>query len=326
LTRRASSVTGRAFPWEGLDQERRNALLLYGAIGVVLVIAAALVAWGYYKDKIAPRHETVLTVGSRNFDVAFVERRVRANARIGNLGANSTLQDIVLNALKAIELEEVLRQTAKLQGMTVTDADIDNEIRVRLGLPSGVARNVFAAGYRSEVLRTGLPVKEYREIIAAQIIQERLTTQFQDAAPNQAEQVDAQIIKTKDEATIKDAKQRLDRGDKFNLTAASLSIDSSKDQGGELGWVTQAELTPKAGETLFSLPVGQVSDPVQDYNGWYIVLARDKQTRDVDGAQKQRIAAQTLDNTLQQTRVKVGSTSKITDRQVLDIGTKALKG
>ena len=326
MTRRASSVAGRTFPWEGLDQERRNALLLYGAIGVVLVIAAGLIAWGYYKDKVAPRHETVLVVGDRKFDVAFLERRVRANVRIGNLGANATIQNIVVSALQAIELEEELRQTAKLRGMTVTDADIDNEVRVRLGLPDGVARNVFAVGYRSEVLKTGLPVNEYREIIAAQIIQDRLTKEFEAAAPDQAEQVDAQIIKTKDEATIKDAKQRLDRGDKFNLTAASLSIDNSKDQGGELGWVTQAELTPKAGEALFSLPLGQVSDPIQDYDGWYIVLARDKQTRDVDAAQKQRIAAKTLDNTLQQTRVKVGSSNKITDQQILDIGTKALKG
>jgi parvulin-like peptidyl-prolyl isomerase len=324
LTRRASPVAGRTFPWEGLDEERRGALLLYGAIGFVLVFAAVLIGWGYYKDKIAPRHEAVLTVGNRNFDVRFIERRFKTNYLQGQFRTATSIQDAVVKTVQAIELEEMTRIVGREAGVYPSDDDIDNEIRSRLNLPEGVERNTFAAAYRQEVLRIGLPVNEYREVVASQIISTRLEAQYKDSIPDQLEQVDAQIIKVADEAKAKEAKARLDAGDKFNVTAASFSTDASKSSGGELGWIAKAELAPKAAEALFTIPIGQISDPILDRDGWYIVLARGREVRDVDAGHKQTIAQKTFDNSVQDARVRVGSKNRLTEEQILNIAQNVL--
>jgi parvulin-like peptidyl-prolyl isomerase len=307
-----------------MDEDRRGAVLLYGLIGLVVVFAAALIGYGYYKDKIAPKHETVLTVANRSFDLRFLERRVSANLKAGLLQGNSTLEQAVTTSLQGIELEEMTRVLGRAQGIYPTDAEIDNQIRTQLGLPDGIDRNTFAAAYRQELLQIGLPVSEYREIIAAQVISTKLQQQYQDAVPDQIEQVDAQIIKTADEATAKEAKAKLDAGDKFNVTASGYSTDDSKTSGGELGWVAKAELSPKEGDALFSLPIGQISDPIMDRDGWYIVLARDKQVRDVDADHKHTIAQKTFDNAIQDARAKVGSTNRLTEDQIVQVGRDVL--
>jgi parvulin-like peptidyl-prolyl isomerase len=320
LTRRASPVAGRSLPWEGLDEERRNALLLYGLIAFVVVFAGILIGWGYYKDKIAPKHVTVLTVGTRKFDYKFLERRVVANFKLGEAQPSSTLQDVVVATLQQIEIEELTRQAAKDQSITVTNDDIDNEIRSRIGLPSGIDRNTFAALYRQEVIKSGLPVSEYREIVSAQLIQTQLQKKFEDAVPDELEQVDAQFIKTKDEAAIKKAKQDLDGGAKFNLTALAYSIDDSKQSGGEVGWIARAEMPPKAAEALFTLPLNQASDPIQERDGWYIVLAQGREVQPVTPEHKQVIGVKTFDSVIQETRVRITSTNRLTEDQILSIG------
>ncbi len=320
MTRRASPVAGRSFPWEGMDEDRRNAVLLYALIGAVVLFAIGLIAWGYYSDRIAPKHETVLTVGNRKFDMAFLERRVLADLNNGNISPQSTLQDVVVTSLQSIELEELARVAGKAQGVTATDADIDADIRNRLGLQSDADRNTFAALYRQQVLKSGLPVKEYREIIAAQLIQRKFQDQFQQAVPNEGEQVDAQIIRTSAETTANTAKARIDAGEKFNLVALDASIDETKQSGGEIGWVTKGELTSKVAEALFSQPVGEVSKPVQDRNGWYILLARGRESRPIDTAQKSRIAARSYDNLIGDTREKSASTSRLSEDQIARIG------
>jgi PPIC-type peptidyl-prolyl cis-trans isomerase-like protein len=327
LTRRASPLAGRSFPWEGIDEDRRGAILLYGLIALVVIFAAALIGWGYYKDKIAPKHATVLTVGSRKFDLSFLERRVRLNLNTGKAPPNATLQDLVVATLQAIEVEEETRVAGKEAGVSPSDADIDNGIRAKLGLPDGVARDIFAAKYREDVLQCttpsscfGLPVSEYREIIAAQIVEQRLESQYKASLPDELEQVDASIIRTADEATAKQAKQRLDGGQTFDLTAAALSTDPSKNSGGKLGWIAKAELPPKAADTLFSLPFGQASDPIQDLDGWYIVLAAAKEVRSVTPDHKTAIAKDMFNITVNDTRTRIGTTNHLTQDQVAEIG------
>ncbi len=326
MTRRASPAEGRVFPWAGIDDEQRNALLLYGLIALVIAVAAALIGWGYYKDKIAPNHGTVLSVGKRSFDVSFLERRVRANLKTGQLQSAKTLQDAVVTSLQHLELEEVARQAAKDQGLTVTDAEIDNAIRDRLGLPDGVSRDKFAALYRQQVLQVGLPVSEYREIVVAQIVQEKLTKQFRDAVADEGEQVSAQIIKNADQSKIKEAKQKLDDGNKFNVTALQYSSDDSKNTGGELGWTARGEFSPVVGDALFALPLNKASDIIQDTDGWYIVLAQDKKVAPFESDQKDRIAAKTLDNVIQQSRARFGSKTRLTEEQIVTIGRHVLGG
>jgi peptidyl-prolyl cis-trans isomerase C len=58
--------------------------------------------------------------------------------------------------------------------------------------------------------------------------------------------------------------------------AKAVSLDSStKDQGGDLGTVSQAQLDPAFGTAAFGAANGKTFGPVQTKNGWHIGLVED---------------------------------------------------
>jgi hypothetical protein len=84
-----------------------------------------------------------------------------------------------------------------------------------------------------------------------------------DQVPNTAEQghLWSIIVATYDEAVA--VKQRADDGEDFKILAKELSIDTStKDNGGEMGWVPFDVLDTQFANIVSSLDIGVCSDPV----------------------------------------------------------------
>lgn len=72
----------------------------------------------------------------------------------------------------------------------------------------------------------------------------------------------------------------LAKGGNFAQIAAKESIDSSKSQGGDLGWFSATSMVKPFADALLTLKKGQVTPaPVQTQFGWHIIKLED--TRDV---------------------------------------------
>ena len=72
---------------------------------------------------------------------------------------------------------------------------------------------------------------------------------------------------------------QLKKGAKFEDLARKDSIDSSKEQGGELGWFTAANMVKPFADAVVSLKKGEVTPaPVQSQYGWHVIQLED--TRD----------------------------------------------
>lgn len=72
------------------------------------------------------------------------------------------------------------------------------------------------------------------------------------------------------------AKARAPGADFAALAKAQSDDIGSKNQGGDLGWLTEKAVSQKAFATaLFALQKGQVSDPVRTDEGWHVILLRD---------------------------------------------------
>ncbi len=315
MTRRARPLAGRAAPWTQIDPERRNAILLYGGISLVVLFALALVAYGYYEDRIAPKHETVLTVAGRQFDYAALERRVIADLKAGALAQSNSVQQAVLRTLDNMEREELLRRAGPAKGINVTDEDVDIQIHAQVGLQLNAPRDVFASLYRQELLKSGLTNSEYRENVKAHLIEQKLQAQALDAIPAEAEQVDLRLIVLSTPDAAKAAKDRLDKGESF--------------PAGQPGWVPRGALPSKVEDVLFSLPVGVNSEPIETPYGVYIVQARNKEVRPIDASGRNLVAKWTIEATIQETRDRVGSKiSPISQDQIANIDktVKALAG
>jgi peptidyl-prolyl cis-trans isomerase C len=82
------------------------------------------------------------------------------------------------------------------------------------------------------------------------------------------------VVKTEDEA--KKALARINGPETFEAVAKDVSLDTStKDQGGDLGTVSRAQLDPAFGAAAFGAATGATFGPVETKNGWHVGLVED---------------------------------------------------
>ncbi|MFO1089341.1 MAG: peptidylprolyl isomerase [Hyphomicrobiales bacterium] len=75
-------------------------------------------------------------------------------------------------------------------------------------------------------------------------------------------------------ATEKEAQaviDRLNKGESFEEVAKQVSLDGSKDYGGDLGYFTASEMVPEFSKAAFALKPGQISKPVKTSYGWHVI-------------------------------------------------------
>jgi parvulin-like peptidyl-prolyl isomerase len=315
LSHRPRFLTG-LFNFNEIDPERRGTLMLLGGLGVLVLFALVLIAFGYYNDRIKPRGETVFSVGNRDYDYAYLEKRVDADLASGEFQA-SDIQNSVASTVLKIQTEELVRLTAKEKGITVTDEEVEARMRTELNLTADSPRERFASAVQLELQNSGLSLSEYREIVRAHALEEKLREQLKSTVPAEGEQVDLLLLQTATREAAQAALDRINAGEEFQDVAQEVSLHSTKNVGGEFGWAPRG-LLPKSIEDVIFSQTGR-SQVVEDPLGFFILETRDKQTRPIDDTLKDRIVTAQLNDTLRAMRDSVGVTNSLTIGQVQDI-------
>ena len=84
---------------------------------------------------------------------------------------------------------------------------------------------------------------------------------------------------------LRQLKQRIENGDKFEDLARSHSEDpGSGSQGGNLNWTSPGDLVPQFQAVMDSLKLGEISEPFQTPFGWHIVQVQKR--RDLDNSEE----------------------------------------
>lgn len=137
--------------------------------------------------------------------------------------------------------------------------------------------------------------KLYVDLITSQLLGERLTEQLGDQMPTGGEQVRARHIlvsvaedasEADEQAALSEAislTQRLRSGEDFAELALQFSDDTgSGQQGGDLGFFPRGQMVTEFEEVAFSLPIGQISDPVRSQFGYHIIEVLEQQPGNPD--------------------------------------------
>ena len=102
---------------------------------------------------------------------------------------------------------------------------------------------------------------------------------------------------------LSELRARILQGEDFGELAAEYSDDTSKENGGELGWADPGTFVPQFESTMQTLEIGEVSEPFLSQFGWHIVQVMDR--RENDAAQdalakqaRQQIRSRKIDEEL----------------------------
>lgn len=209
---------------------------------------------------------TIATVNGQPISQSAFETQLE-----GSPASRGILQQMVQEAL--------INQYAKANNISVTDAEVaKREGDLEANYPNG--------SWASMLQARGLTEADVHKALREQIILDRALSKSVTVAPAQIktyfdknhaafdkpEQVTARHILVADLATANKVEALLKSGKNFAALAKQYSTDpGSKDKGGELGTFRRGQMVPSFDKAAFSLPIGQISQPVKSPFGYHII-------------------------------------------------------
>jgi peptidyl-prolyl cis-trans isomerase C len=123
----------------------------------------------------------------------------------------------------------------------------------------------------------GLSEADYRRTIEADLLYGKLQELSASRVPTTDEQVHARHILLETEEEAQTVLARLEAGEDFTSLAEELSTDeSTREDGGDLGWFPRGMMVPEFEEATFALQPGETSDIVQTSFGYHIILVEER--------------------------------------------------
>jgi parvulin-like peptidyl-prolyl isomerase len=192
-------------------------------------------------------------------------------------------------ALEEAILREVLRQEAERLGVAVDEAAIDArvaDVAERLGGDEALAQALETAAMSPEQLRRGAEHGLLREAVRERRFDDLTVTdaavrsfyrEHRDDLFTEPAAVRLSSILVRVEDVADEVLAKLAEGAAFAELARIYSRDAeSKDDGGMLGWITEASLPAPLAAAARELQRGEISDPVGGPGGWYVLKLHDR--------------------------------------------------
>ena len=245
----------------------------------------------------------------------------QAQAQLANVGP-SVLDQMIEDIL--------IRQGAGREGIVVTEEEVDQKIEELFGYernpptpaptpspaptatpfptPTPMSREEFERIYEQYMAQleetAGFTQADFRALVRDLLYREALQERIESRVPTAGEQVHARHILVEDEETARTVLERLRAGEDFSALAEEFSIDpGSKSEGGDLGWFTRGRMVKAFEDVAFSLPVGEISEPVQSEFGYHIIKVEGHETnREFDSQQLSQLQATAFDDWLAEAR------------------------
>ena len=255
-----------------------RAYLLAGIVGLVIV-AGLVIIFAFvqdYREEQARAGSAAITVGDRTYNLDYFARRLslfnRESVASSALAAVGFVGDQIID-------EETARRFASELGVSVTDDDVDNEIADGVGRSQG--------NFNDE---------EYRQIVEAQLLAQRVREKLTEDIPPDVEQVNYRQIAVATEEEARQVIDRLEAGEDFAELAREVSLDTqTRASGGDRGWVAKGGVAPVLEETLFALEPGAYSEPFQppinpsqppSSSGFFVFQVVEKEVRPLEDSQR----------------------------------------
>lgn len=279
--------------------------LLVGAIVGLVILAVAVIFFAFLRDYLEERSRpgsAAVTVGQTTFDLDYFARRLRLFVLENGLGSLVVQQPEVAVQLVAGELveEETLRTFAPELEVSLTAAELDEGLAERLGLEKSDPN--FPTAYQQELLRSGFSDQEYRQLVEADLLAEKVRERLGQNIAAEGEQVHYRQIRVSSQQEGEDIIGRLIKGEDFAELAKQLSLDTATAaNGGDVGWLARGQGDQELEDTLFALQPGQISNVFSRGGSLFFVFqVVERQVRPLDSDQREQVLDQNYREWLQE--------------------------
>ena len=268
----------------------------YGAVAVGMLIAVALGIVGYafgndYIEKQRRPGSTAIQVGDTKLRLDYFSHRLKMYVdQLSGQGADAAQPTTAVPSLSALLIQEqIVLSFADELKVSASEDEVKNAIGTRISSKPDDPN--FDLVFRQEVVRSQLSEDEYRRMVEASVLTDKLGIEFQKQVPKTAESAHYRQILLSSEAAAQAVRDELAKGGDFAALAKDKSLDSStKDKGGDVGWIPKGVLPPSIEELIFALDPKELTNiPVAQ--GMYVIemLAKDDK-HEVDASQKSNLA------------------------------------
>lgn len=271
-------MPGQAAERLARERERKNRRTAYIIAGIVVATVLTVFGVFYYQNLIAPFRKVVIKVDDVEIRMGYFIERCRFSG--------SDPWDM----LQVLATETAIKLEAPDYGINATEQDIDRELRL---IAVGGSENLtisepeFTEWYRQQLNDTGVSDEFYRGIIETQLLIDRLQEYVVQQTPTVVEHAYLHLITvmTYDEAV--EARSRLDAGESFATVAREMSLDASRENGGEIGWIPRG--ASQVYDVAFALNISEIKGP-SPYSPadsstpsfYYIIMVSGKEIRQAD--------------------------------------------
>lgn len=224
------------------------------------------------------------------FLISFYEQQLGQLQSSLSLVPQDTLDDLID--------DELIRQQAEEEGLTVTPAEVEQAITEdirqaltvapqepltgteQLPTPTPVSQEQIDEVYNSILDNMRLSDKSFRAIVERNLLRGKLQDLLAGRVPTTGLVANVQLIQTETEPNAVTAMERIKAGEDFAIVAQEVSTDTvTAEGGGNVGWVTTEQLSARYGEDLdafvFSHEVGKLG--IVESNGmFYVVLVLER--------------------------------------------------
>lgn len=223
----------------------------YIIASVVVTVILAILGVGYYLNYMAPFRLVVIRVDNIQITMDYLLKRTWL-----------TREDAV-SMLSALTNEQIIKLEAPLYGIEVSREDVDQQLReIARGESESISESEFKEWYRQQLNESELSDAEFRDFIRSRLLMARLNDYLAVRMPTVAEQVHLYAIRVKTYEEAIKVRLRWEAGENFADLAQEVSLDESKEKGGDLGWLPAGVMDPQFDNAVFDLASGNVSQPV----------------------------------------------------------------
>lgn len=323
------SVAKRQPPrWQ---RERNMVLIIWIVIPLIIVMALGLVGFWGYNTYVGVWTQPIVEIGNETIGNATAGNVTTGNVTVldmryfvkmlrfyyilnsqGNIDATTFPSQV----LHQVENDELVRQAAPRLSIQVSPDEITEKINNNLisaarggGNSTGnitgsvtLPETDLGKIYQQWLNYIRLSNSEYRQVVEASLLTQKLSDQITQSVPTEAKQVHVYAIKVDNAGNATEVENKLQNGEDFATLATEYSTDeTTKQYGGDLGWVPEGILSiaidPQLDQAAFSLPEGNVSKPIVTTNGYYIIkVAEIDNNKTIDDQYREMLASNEYSN------------------------------